>query len=49
MNIKETTGLSQCMSCDYTSYAYAEINNDCVCPSCKSTDYYILEENGNEK
>lgn len=36
--------LNQCASCDFISNEYLITDEDTVCPVCKSTDYYILEE-----
>ena len=48
--------LSQCMECDYTSKHVAESDSFIYdnetgerftfCPSCKSSDYYIINEGG---
>lgn len=42
MELINTDELNICMSCDYASYEYyTDDKNDCVCPNCKSEDYYI--------
>jgi Zn finger protein HypA/HybF involved in hydrogenase expression len=46
MNIEISEYLNQCLTCDYVSYEWLKhpISSDCVCPSCESTDYYIIDE-----
>jgi Zn finger protein HypA/HybF involved in hydrogenase expression len=43
-NIKEyiyTEDLNECLNCDFVAEFYLQNDDDCVCPQCKSTDYYI--------
>tara|TARA_R110000765_G_C18499002_1_gene555139 strand:- start:11 stop:172 length:162 start_codon:yes stop_codon:yes gene_type:complete len=45
-NIKEyiyTEDFNECSNCDFTAEFYLQYDDDCVCPQCKSTDYYIKE------
>jgi Zn finger protein HypA/HybF involved in hydrogenase expression len=46
MNNEISEYLNECLTCDYVSYEWLKhpISNDCVCPSCESTDYYIIDE-----
>jgi|TARA_R100000149_G_C5838781_1_gene111680 Zn finger protein HypA/HybF involved in hydrogenase expression len=48
INISEN--LNQCMTCDHTGNKWAEHpkTNECVCPVCLSTDFYIIEERADE-
>ena len=39
-----TEEINECLNCDFIAYFYLQYDDDCVCPQCKSTDYYIKKE-----
>ena len=44
MSKEYTDVLNRCTSCDFVADFYWNYQGECVCPQCKSTDYYIAEE-----
>jgi len=49
MNKVYTDVLNECRSCDFVADFYSNQEGECVCPQCNSTDYYILDEGGNDE
>ncbi len=37
-----TDDTNECIECDFIADFYLKHKGDCVCPRCKSKDYYIV-------
>lgn len=46
MSKEYTDVLNECKTCDFVADFYWNYQGECVCPQCKSVDYYILDDEG---
>ena len=48
MNIENyiyTEEVNECLECDFIADFYLQYKDECVCPKCKSKEYYIADKN----